>query len=200
MRYFFITWMMSICFSWTNVNPSFSVHFEFKCLFVSIHVTFFMEITVFCTPCITICPLLPVCTSSGSSWLWMHVYKASSQSGRLLGVPDSECTCIKHMYKASGRVSVQLPLWGGIPATKIFYFFFRHRIFDLRKEGRFLPSSFIKASVFWDQFTSALRWACIACRRCFLSIRFRLLCIYWRFLSSFFTEYFVHLSSCYWDF
>ena len=65
----------------------------------------------------------------------MHVYKASSQSGRLLGVPGSECVCIKHMYKASGRVSVQLPVWGGIPATKIFYFFFRHRIFDLRKEG-----------------------------------------------------------------
>ena len=107
-----------------------------------------------------------------------------SQSGHLLGVPDSEWICIKHQYMflcstLFGEES-QLP--------KYFIIFFRHRIFDLRKEGRFLPSSFIKASVSRDQFTSALRWTCIACCCCFLRIHFRLLYIYWRFLSSFFTE------------
>lgn len=112
-----------------------------------------------------------------------------SQSGHLLGVPDSEWICIKYQYmllcSSLFEEESQLP--------KYFFFFFRHRIFDLRKEGRFFLPHFSKL-LFPETNFFALRWICIAFCCCLLTVHFHLLCIYWRFLSSFFTELFVSPS------
>lgn len=112
-----------------------------------------------------------------------------SQSGRLLGVPDSEWIRIKYQYmllcSSLFEEESQLP--------KYFIFFLDTESLTWgRKEDFFLPH--FSKLLFPETNFFALRWLCTAFCCWFLTVHFHLLCIYWRFLSSFFTELFVSSS------